>query len=137
MENASSESGVTTASEESASDLPPCSASRPVRSTRSKPPVRYADYEIDYGLLTQENIIVEPTTYDQAMSGPQAEQWRAAMQCEYDSLMENDVWKLVDRPPGENVIKSKWVFKTNMTHQVDLINLKLGLLPGVLPKFQG
>jgi Reverse transcriptase (RNA-dependent DNA polymerase). len=30
---------------------------------------------------------------------------------EMNSLEQNQVWKLVDRPKGKNVVKTKWVFK--------------------------
>jgi len=30
---------------------------------------------------------------------------------EYQSLLNNDTWELVDLPPGKNVIGCKWVLK--------------------------
>ena len=30
---------------------------------------------------------------------------------EYQSLLNNDTWELVDLPPGKNVIVCKWVLK--------------------------
>ncbi|KAI8439703.1 hypothetical protein MSG28_013397 [Choristoneura fumiferana] len=44
-----------------------------------------------------------PTTYEEAVSSADADDWRAAMTQEYDSLMKNKVWKLVDRPKNVNV----------------------------------
>lgn len=38
------------------------------------------------------------------------------MQKEYNALLKNGVWKLVERPKGRNVIKSKWVYKTKLDH---------------------
>lgn len=32
------------------------------------------------------------------------------MQAEYDSLVKNKTWKLVDRPKGKNIVGCKWVF---------------------------
>jgi hypothetical protein len=37
--------------------------------------------------------------------------WTDAMRTEYDALLRNKTWSLVDRPPGARVISSKWVFK--------------------------
>ena len=34
------------------------------------------------------------------------------MEVEHDSLIENECWKLVPRPPDGNVLRSKWVYKT-------------------------
>lgn len=91
---------------------PPVSVSqRPVRITRSRLPVKYNDYETDFSLIAQEFPLAEPQSFEDAVSSPDSLEWRAAMQCEYDSLTTNNVWKLVDRPPDKNVVKCKWVFK--------------------------
>jgi histone deacetylase 1/2 len=37
--------------------------------------------------------------------------WRQAMQLEFDALQRNKTWTLVPRPPGTQVITGKWVFK--------------------------
>ena len=37
--------------------------------------------------------------------------WMAAMQSEYDALIENDTWSLCDLPPGKKAIGTKWVYK--------------------------
>ena len=34
------------------------------------------------------------------------------MQSEYGSIMNNNTWDLVDRPPKRKVIDTKWVYKT-------------------------
>ena len=39
------------------------------------------------------------------------EQWRLAMQEEFDALQANNTWELVPRPPRANVISGKWVFR--------------------------
>jgi hypothetical protein len=47
------------------------------------------------------------------MASEYAEFWKAAMQEEHHSLLENDTWQATDRIPYEkNAIGSKWVFKT-------------------------
>lgn len=90
---------------------PVISTDRPVRSTRAKPPLRYRDYDLDFSLMARDSIPSEPMSYEDAMSSPDCHEWKAAMQSEYDSLLANNVWRLVDRPPNENVVKCKWVFK--------------------------
>ena len=30
---------------------------------------------------------------------------------EYQALIDNDTWRLVPRPPGANVVTSKWIYK--------------------------
>jgi hypothetical protein len=50
-------------------------------------------------------------TYQEAVNGPNAEEWIKAIQAEYQSLIDNGTWELVDLPPGRKPIKTKWVFK--------------------------
>ena len=55
---------------------------------------------------------VDPKSFVQAMSGPHGSEWMTSMTSEYDSLVENECWDLVPRPPHVNVVSSKWVYKT-------------------------
>ena len=57
----------------------------------------------------------EPPTYKATTMSPQAALWKAAMEREYDSLMDNQTWILVPPPPGRNIIKCKWVYKIKYT----------------------
>lgn len=49
---------------------------------------------------------------EEALSGPNAEEWRKAIQRELIALHKNETWKLVPLPPGRHPIACKWVFKT-------------------------
>lgn len=49
-------------------------------------------------------------TYQEAMSGPDQKAWRAAMEEEFDSLVEHSVGSLVDPPPNANIIGGMWIF---------------------------
>lgn len=91
--------------------LTPVLSQRPVRSTRSKLPTRYEDFETDLSLMAHSSLD-EPQSYEEAVSGTDSHYWQAAMEYEYNSLLQNNVWRLVDRPVGEPVIKCKWVYKT-------------------------
>lgn len=62
-----------------------------------KPKVRLANL-VDY----------EPKTVKDALS---SSHWKQAMQEEYNALMKNNTWCLVDPPSGGNVVGCKWVFK--------------------------
>ncbi|CAI7896254.1 unnamed protein product [Closterium sp. NIES-53] len=53
----------------------------------------------------------EPTTLEEALNGPQKEEWKAAMEAEFNSLIEIGTWELVELPKGRRPISSKWVFK--------------------------
>jgi hypothetical protein len=49
------------------------------------------------------------TSHRTALSEPA---WRTAMEEEFDALQRNQIWQLVPRPLGTNIVGSKWVFKT-------------------------
>ena len=55
--------------------------------------------------------VSDPVTYKEALSGPEASSWQAALKDEYQSLIENGTWTLVPRPRQRKIIKCKWVFK--------------------------
>lgn len=51
-----------------------------------------------------------PQTYAEAMSSPEATQWKNAVRADLRSHLKNHTWDLVRRTPGMKVIESKWVF---------------------------
>ena len=53
----------------------------------------------------------EPRTVAEARASPQKKEWESAMKSEMKSLMQNDVWDLVELPNGRNAVGCKWVFK--------------------------
>ena len=55
---------------------------------------------------------VDPTTYREALSSDKANEWLIAMRDEMQSMLDNDVWELVDLPKGYKPIRCKCVFKT-------------------------
>jgi hypothetical protein len=56
-------------------------------------------------------IIAEPETYEEACNSDYAAQWQQAMDEEYNSLIQNDTWDLVEPPAGVKPIPVKWIFK--------------------------
>eukprot|EP00253_Pinus_taeda_P034659 PITA_34659 len=61
-------------------------------------------YDCELNLSTD----FEPTSFKEAASH---DEWKEAMQKEYDSLIKNDTWKLVDPPFGTKPIGCKCVYK--------------------------
>ena len=47
----------------------------------------------------------------EAIRSPETSEWKEAIQKEYDALIENSTWKLVDRPTDQQVWTAKWAFK--------------------------
>ena len=53
----------------------------------------------------------EPTTYAEATSSTEAEQWARAMDEEINALAANKTWTLTKLPHGKEAIGCKWVYK--------------------------
>ncbi|MCO5601484.1 hypothetical protein L7F22_055605 [Adiantum nelumboides] len=43
--------------------------------------------------------------------------WEQAMQSEYNLIVENETWDLVELPPGKNALPCKWVYKKKYTSE--------------------
>ena len=56
-----------------------------------------------------------PSTYKEAMEGPESEKWLEAMKSEIGSMHENKVWTLVDIPNDRKAVENKWIFKKKTT----------------------
>ena len=52
-----------------------------------------------------------PATYTEAICGPDGVKWKAAIESELQSLKENGVYEIVDRPKNRKVIGSRWVLR--------------------------
>jgi hypothetical protein len=68
----------------------------------SKPNPRYANVAVAPA------ISLIPTTTRAALRDPN---WSATMQEEFNALIDNNIWDLVPRLSGANVITGKWVFR--------------------------
>ncbi|KAJ9541685.1 hypothetical protein OSB04_028191 [Centaurea solstitialis] len=67
-------------------------------------------------LVSQDNgDLNEPTSYGEAVSGSESEQWQEAMKAEMQSMYDNQVWELTDLPQHCKAVGRKWVFKKKTT----------------------
>lgn len=55
--------------------------------------------------------ISEPSSVQEALTSPEAPQWKKAMDSEYQSLIDNHTWELVELPHNKNIISTKWIFR--------------------------
>ena len=53
----------------------------------------------------------EPTTVNEALNGPDNEQWKRALNSEYSAHIKNNTWTLTNLPKGRKAIDCRWVFK--------------------------
>ncbi|GJR00274.1 retrovirus-related pol polyprotein from transposon TNT 1-94 [Tanacetum coccineum] len=56
----------------------------------------------------------EPTSYREAVTSSEGQQWREAIKSEIDSILQNHTWELVDLPTGCKPLGYKWIFKKKM-----------------------
>ena len=56
----------------------------------------------------------EPHNRKTALASTEGSQWEQAMQEEYNSLLENKTWEVVDRPTNRKVLTGRWVFKRKL-----------------------
>ncbi|KAJ9540760.1 hypothetical protein OSB04_027266 [Centaurea solstitialis] len=94
------------------------------RSTRIRQePDRYLGF-----LVSQDDgELNEPTSYGEAVSGSESEQWQEAMKAEMQSMYDNQVWELTDLPQHCRAVGRKWVFKkkTDMDGNVHTFKARL------------
>lgn len=73
--------------------------------------------------IEREALLLTPQDSDQlriaheALSFPIKKQWKNEMEEEMDSVKVDQVWRLVDLPPGCKTIGNKWILK--IKHKVD------------------
>lgn len=92
-----------------ATPSPVLSSSPPRRVTRLQSeivkPKKFTDGTIRYSNFS---AIGEPQCLQEALNDPK---WKQAMQNEYDALLKNQTWHLVEEGKGKNIIDCKWVYK--------------------------
>jgi hypothetical protein len=74
----------------------------------------------DFWTLVSE-ILDEPLDFYEAS---QKQEWKDAMQTEIDSILKNQTWAIVDRPPRKKPITAKWIFKTKRDPSGKISKLK-------------
>ena len=73
---------------------------------------------------------VTPSTYREAVTGPDGPAWRAAIKSEFDSLRECRTWRIIrrsDMPRGSVPIRCKWVFKLKRDENNNVARFKARL----------
>ena len=77
------------------------------RERRGVPPIRFIKMYL--ASVAEEEIKQSPKSVQEALQGQHGENWQNAMNSEMESLRENGMYEIVDRPVGKKVVKSKWV----------------------------
>ena len=93
-------------------------------------PARRDDYVysmVPKKVMNNQTVTI-PTTYDEAVESSFASEWMIAMENEYTAMINFDVFDLVDRMDGMNVIDSKWVFNVKNDPQKNEMIFKARLV---------
>ena len=85
---------------------------RTLRSKRLEEQRRAQEHLVNYALMIEVIHAKEPKCLVEAQGD---DRWMEAMQSKCGSIMKNNTWDLVDRPPKCKVIRTKWVYKTKYT----------------------
>jgi len=94
---------------------------------------RKAQSHVSYAFKTtttmwSESGQIEPQSYEAVNHPVYAKEWIMATQEEYESLMKNGAWELVELPPGKNLVTCKWVFKAKHDTNGNIVRFKARLV---------
>lgn len=73
-----------------------------------------ANEDESHDLLTYHVAAVdgdEPTTAKEALARQDGDFWKKAMEEELEAMRKNNVYTIVDKPPNQKIVGSRWVFK--------------------------
>ena len=79
----------------------------------------------------------EPTSYEEAMVGPDSNKWLGAMKSEKWSMYENQVWTLVELPNDRKAVENKWIFKKKTDADGNVTVYKARLIAKGFRQIQG
>ena len=80
----------------------------------SESDLRTAMQHAEQAYHASESGATDPVSYRDAMSRPDAAQWRRAMEEEMAAHARNGTWQLVARPSGEVILPNMWVCKVKL-----------------------
>ena len=109
---------------------------------RSLPPI---DSDTDEEVLATEETptvvkvleVPEPETYSQAQHSCYWNNWEKAIEEEIDSLEENKVWEVVDRPSNRRIVDGRWVFRVKGNAKGELDRFKARYVAKGFSQVQG
>ncbi|KAD4386240.1 hypothetical protein E3N88_26409 [Mikania micrantha] len=80
------------------------------------PPVRYRDREDISAFMfnvAEQEAIMEPWTFNEAISSIDKDLWISVMEDEMNSLQKSEIWVLVGMPDNHKLVDHKWIYKLN------------------------
>ena len=77
------------------------------------PPVHFGTDDYADKVMTEcldKDHIGELSNIEEALTSDLAEEWKRAADVDYQSLVDNEMWELVELPCSQQPIGCKWVF---------------------------
>jgi hypothetical protein len=101
----------------------PTGNDRPHRETKRPGYLKdyYCTANVDYACTV---IPTMPENYEEATNSAEAERWKAAMDVEINTLIENDTWEIVPLPHDRTETKGKWVYAMKQSKQEGEVTYK-------------
>jgi len=84
-------------------------------------PARYREN----AFITSMMNVVEPSSYKEEN---ECREWKTAMEQEYESIIRNNTWELVELPKGKQTIGCKWLYKPKINADGTIEKLKARLV---------
>ena len=81
--------------------------------------------------------IDEPRSLKKALLSPHVEEWKSAMNKEFESLIKNETWELVPRPEGVNIVNNRWLYKVKRKPDGSIDRFKARLVAQGFTQTQG
>ena len=97
----------------------------PRRSTRTRTASEWYGNPVLEVMLLDNN---EPTSYEEAMVGPDSDKWLEAIKSERGSMYENKVWTVEELLDGRKAVGYKWILKGRRTMMVSVTIKKARLV---------
>ena len=106
----------------------------PRRVTRMRTTLEWYSNPVLKVMLLDNN---EPTSYGEAMVGPNSDTWLETMKSEIESMYQNKAWTLVNLPNDRQAIEINGSLRRRRTWTVMLPSMKLDLWQRVFSQVQG
>lgn len=108
----------------------PLNVNRNLRSKRREEIINSMDasFMCMIGESTTSLLNNDPQSLDEALKSDNAEKWKESIHNEYQSLLKNNTWSLVDLPINKKKIPCKWVFKTKTDENGSVVSYKARLV---------
>jgi hypothetical protein len=93
-------------------------------------PERFAGYMA----LMRKCIVTEPSSFQEAVQDPA---WVDAMVGEYDSIVKNSVWEIVQRPIDKSMVGSRWIYKVKQATDGGVVKYKARFMAWGFSQIEG